>query len=470
MRFLSTFIFISALSYSALSEAASLSEWSSCFRDGYSKQLSCAELSLDDGAVLAVTRKAAVKLGDTKPPIFVLAGGPGQASSELVSLIDAAFGPSNQYHDLYFVDRRATGRSNPWQCELDETVVTEAQIANEVQRCFERSVWPLDQLNSQTSIDDLEALRTLIGADTVNLWGGSWGTRFALLYAQRYPNSVNRMVLDGVAPVSQPVLITAEAAQGAWDELVLLCHANDECLRRFPNPTTQLNQLLASVGDGITISVFDAARGEQVQQTLSRSQVAQVIRGLLYMPEISGQLFYVVDQAQRGNWQPLVSLGTSQNSAAESMYIGLTLSVLCSEELPRVSRTAFDEEFNKGFVGQSWLEFWQLACAHWPTATYGYDEPTLLDHPTLLISGALDPVTPPNYAGLSAQRLANALEIVLPYGGHMNSMRGCMPTQIGRFFEAKDEEINTDCLKGLPPPLFMTNAFGSQLGGGLDND
>jgi pimeloyl-ACP methyl ester carboxylesterase len=470
LRLLLNSIFLIALSYSSLSQAASLGAWSSCFRDGYTKQLECAELTLEDGAVLAVTRKAAVKLGGTKPPIFVLAGGPGQASSELVALIDAAFGPSNQYHDLYFVDRRATGKSNPWQCGLDETVVSDEQISAAVQDCFEKSHWPLAQLNSNTSIDDLEALRVIIGAETVNLWGGSWGTRFALLYAQRYPASVNRMVLDGVAPVSLPVLITAEAAQGAWDELVLLCHSNSECLQRFPNPTEQLNSLLASVGEGISISVFDAAKGQQVEQSLTRSQLAQIIRGLLYMPEVSGQLFYVLEQAQKGSWQPLVSLAAGQNAAAESMYLGLTFSVLCAEELPRVSAADFNAEAGKGFVGQSWLDFWQLACAQWPTEVLDYDEPSLLEHPTLLISGALDPVTPPSYAEVSAQRLANSLEVVLPYGGHMNSMRACMPTQIGHFFEAKDDEIDTECINSLPPPLFMTNAFGSQLGGGLAND
>lgn len=470
MRFLWSSIFLIAVSYSSLSQAASLGAWSSCFRDGYAKQLECAELTLADGAVLSVTRKAAVKLGDTKPPIFVLAGGPGQASSELVGLIDAAFGPSNQYHDLYFVDRRATGRSNPWQCGLDETVVTDEQISEAVQVCFEQSLWPLEQLNSTTSIDDLEALRVIIGADTVNLWGGSWGTRFALLYAQRYPASVNRMVLDGVAPVSLPVLITAKAAQGAWDELVSLCHSNSECLQRYPNPTEQLDRLLASVEDGISISVFDVAEGQQVEQSLTRSQLAQTIRGLLYMPEVSGQLFYVLEQAQKGNWQPLVSLASGQNAAAESMYLGLTLSVLCAEELPRVSAADFNAEASEGFVGQSWLEFWQLACAQWPTEVLDYDEPSLLEHPTLLISGALDPVTPPSYAEVSAQRLANSLEVVLPFGGHMNSMRACMPTQIGRFFEAKDDEMDTECIDSLPPPLFMTNAFGSQLGGGLAND
>ena len=36
---------------------------------------------------------------------------------------------------------------------------------------------------------DLDDMRQALGYDRINLWGGSWGTRAALLYALRYPAS-----------------------------------------------------------------------------------------------------------------------------------------------------------------------------------------------------------------------------------------------------------------------------------------
>jgi pimeloyl-ACP methyl ester carboxylesterase len=56
---------------------------------------------------------------DTAPdPLFILAGGPGQAASELTEVVRVPFRQVNRERDLVFVDQRGTGGSNPLTCEL----------------------------------------------------------------------------------------------------------------------------------------------------------------------------------------------------------------------------------------------------------------------------------------------------------------------------------------------------------------
>ena len=48
-------------------------------------------------------------------PMFILMGGPGQASSDLVPFFHQILAPINERSDLVFIDQRGTGKSNPLQ-------------------------------------------------------------------------------------------------------------------------------------------------------------------------------------------------------------------------------------------------------------------------------------------------------------------------------------------------------------------
>ena len=53
------------------------------------------------------------KLTNKEAPIFILMGGPGQASSDLISFFASIFDKINEKSDLVFIDQRGTGKSNP---------------------------------------------------------------------------------------------------------------------------------------------------------------------------------------------------------------------------------------------------------------------------------------------------------------------------------------------------------------------
>jgi len=101
-----------------------------------------------------------------KPVVFVH-GGPG-----------GGIGPTyRRFHDpkayrIILFDQRGCGQSTP-HASLDEN-----------------TTWHL--------IDDMERLRTKLGIDTWQVFGGSWGSTLALAYAEMHPLRVSELVLRGI--------------------------------------------------------------------------------------------------------------------------------------------------------------------------------------------------------------------------------------------------------------------------------
>lgn len=58
--------------------------------------------------------------------------------------------------------------------------------------------------SSSPAVDDLDDVRAALGYERINLWGGSYGTRAALIYARRHPEHVLSVVLDGGSSFRDP--------------------------------------------------------------------------------------------------------------------------------------------------------------------------------------------------------------------------------------------------------------------------
>jgi hypothetical protein len=81
------------------------------------------------------------------------------------------------------------------------------------------------------------------------------------------------------------------------------------------------------------------------------------------------------------------------------------------------------------------------------------------ERPVLLLSGGLDPATPPRHAARAAQALgAKALHVVAPKAGHGLLSTACGQDMLYRFMSEPDEAsalaIDTRCAQQLPRPLF----------------
>jgi pimeloyl-ACP methyl ester carboxylesterase len=85
-------------------------------------------------------------------------------------------------------------------------------------------------------------------------------------------------------------------------------------------------------------------------------------------------------------------------------------------------------------------------------------QPIESDRPVLLLSGELDPVTPPEYAErVIAGGLSNARHLVAPGQGHGVAGVGCVPRLISEFLASPTPDaLVAECLEDeVPTPFFL---------------
>ncbi|WP_226649515.1 alpha/beta hydrolase [Microbulbifer variabilis] len=397
-----------------------------------------------------------------REPLYLLAGGPGQAASALVPLLNK-FHKINQNHAVVMVDRRGTGFSRPFNCGIDRhTPMDLTLISKELEQCYLQQANFANSLSSRQAVEDLEKVRKHLNHSRISLWGGSWGTRTALLYQQWYPNSLKTLVLDAVAPIDTKVFLSAAAAESALRILMRDCQLDPTC-SEFGNWREALDDLLSQWDESIAINFPDPVTGEAMKHPMPRWVLQNTIRTALYSPEAAAQLPFAIQQAGMGNYNPLAGVAGLFPDSAVGMSLGLTLSIACAEELSRITDEEISADTSGTFVGDAFLGIFERGCEVWPVADRYYAKPQPRDHPVLLISGEADPITPPKYTEKQLGYLTNKQHLIIASGGHINSMRGCLPRLIKEFLDSPMEELQTSCVNKIHRPPFMGGIYGPEI-------
>ncbi len=136
---------------------------------------------------------------DTAKPaagtIVATEGGPGYPTSGTNEAYLELFKPLLTDHDLLLVDNRGTGLSAPIDCHELQTMPKPTVEA--VGACG-RSLGPAaDFYGTPLAADDLAAVLDALGIGQVDLYGDSYGTFTAQIFAQRHPERLRSLVLDG---------------------------------------------------------------------------------------------------------------------------------------------------------------------------------------------------------------------------------------------------------------------------------
>ncbi len=395
---------------------------------------------------IAVAVLAANTLSPAPDPLFILAGGPGQAASALGPFA-ARLTAVRRNRDIVLVDQRGTGRSSPLDCAAFKDVAS-AEAALELdpvpratQCVAELKAHGVDasQYTTAAWIADLDAVRGALGYERVNLWGGSYGTRAALEYVRHFPQHVRTMTLDGVAPpwlkVSLDVWRTREAALAAVFDA---CAASPTCRKNHGSLATELNAVDEQLGGGgRDLTVTDPRTGNPRALHITFEHVIAAMQAPVYLPEFASLVPEALHQAGRGDLGPLYATALAMTSGlAEQLNSALYYSVTCAEDTPRI--TVQDREAKlAGLRSRPLAERGLAVCDVWPKGGRAADSdaPVTSDVPTLLLSGGLDPVTPPAYAADVAKTLRNSRHIVATGYGHNVSPHGCAPRLIASFIE-----------------------------------
>ena len=410
---------------------------------------------------------------DVRPdPLVFLAGGPGQGAAQMASLVQAAFRSVQRNRDIVLVDQRGTGRSNPLNCRsssdsLAELSESDDKALEKLKKCL--ATLPGDPRLYTTTIamDDLDDVREFLGYDKVNLYGGSYGTRAALVYLRQHPEHVRTVVLDGVAPTDMSLpLFAARDAQRSLDKLATDCANDPACSAAYPGLGERVRNLFARLdAKRPTVRLVHPRTGEAEEVELRASVVASMIFGALYSPLTSSILPSLLERAEHDDFQGLLALAYMTEGTTDNMSLGMQLSVLCSEDSPRYTSGDLHRESAGTVFGAGLMMGQARACEFWPKGKVdpSYYEPVRSDTPTLVLSGDLDPVTPPTWGQAVTRSLTNVRHYTMPGTGHGVMATACGNKLIAQFIERGSvANLADQCIGQVKRPGFFLSPAGPE--------
>jgi pimeloyl-ACP methyl ester carboxylesterase len=469
---LKSILLLGALSAAAIPAAAAPAATRSCHLPGVEEALRCLTLPvpLEPGKPatlnLHVTIAPALRQGARPDPLFVLAGGPGEAGSDVLPLLATAFRRVRATRDIVFIDQRGTGLSGKLECASDadeDAQLSDADADAALRRCIAATRAPLAAYTTAAAARDIEAVRRALGYGTINVWGGSYGTRLAQAYARAYPAGVRTLLLDAVAAPDQVIPAGGRDSQAALDRLFAQCAKDAACARAYPNLRGEFDALVGRLDAApLTLNLPDPRTARQVDVTMTSARLLDTVRNMLYAPADARRLPFLVHSASAGRWQPFVA---RRNLAADFSPDGspatlLHLAVVCAEDMPRFTPALAASDASP--LTRTLGERLRGLCRVLNVPAVPYTPPTRIAAPVLLLSGALDPVTPPRRAQDAARFMAKAQLLTASNVGHGVSQLGCAPRLLRAFLDRPEAKVDGACLNEIPAPTFQLGSAGPQ--------
>jgi pimeloyl-ACP methyl ester carboxylesterase len=404
--------------------------------------------------------------------VLAFAGGPGQSAFDAAAVFAQALRYARENRDILLVDQRGTGKSGLLQCDgmdlvsqfaFDESTADIVALAKtDTLACKEKLQVDLSHYTTVAAASDFEAVRQALGYQKLHLYGGSYGTRMAQEYMRQYPAAVVTATLDGVVPFNQSLGALGAASDASVAALYAYCEASETCHQQFPRARQQLQQLIQQLDAApVSTRVRHPRTFALIDLTLTRAKLQQAIRFALYSNNSRALLPYTIEQALAGDYSPLVGLMLSQD-IVQQLSVGVNFAVVCAEDVPFWTAES-RAEFAKSYLGRTWMQSAEASCAVWqtPAVDVAYTQPLQTATPVLLLSGGLDPVTPPAWAELAMSQMPNARHLVAPHATHIVASQSCAPKLISQFINQQSAaNLDASCLNQELRKPFFTNANG----------
>ena len=412
---------------------------------------------------LSVVVLAALSSNKKPDPLFMLAGGPGDAPSFNAKFFNETFAKVRLQRDLVLVDLRGTGKSGPLLCpELatpdkdgildDEILGMQAVIACRTR--LEKNT-DLRQYTTEIAVDDLDEVRQALGYQQINLYGTSYGSRVAQVYMRRLPTSLRTVTMKGIVPPSMASPAThALTGEQAWQSVVERCKRDAQCAEAYPNIDEKFRALMNRLAAAPILGPWG-----DVKLKVSAPLFAEIFRFFLYSPDAQARALKLIDdlsQDKPGLFEN--SLASRRLLSADRLAAGFFLSVSCTEDVPYLPKDITALVANT-FGGDYRIKQQTQACSVWPRGEVSSQHrlPTRSDIPTLILSGEFDPVTPPSGGDEVVKGLSRGVHVVVRNNGHpIGNAAECIGSMIAAFIEKGDVKgLDTSCAAAIPAvPLF----------------
>ncbi len=377
-----------------------------------------------------------------RDPVVFLTGGPGLAATDDADFAERIFAPLHDRRDIVLVDQRGTGHSMPLGCHLYDDGSLQPYLSpmfplEQVRACRRvlETLADLTQYTTARAADDLADVLATLGYDKANVVGISYGSRAGLVFLRRHPERTRTLVVQAVLPPDKvAMLAAARGGTVALDAAIAMCASLPACHRAAPDPRRDIDTVLARLRVAPAhVTLWNWHRLRHEAATISARGFAERVFFMLYAPGAARAVLPLIHEAAQGDWAPFARAVIRESRGQKAgRSVGMMLSVLCTDDAPRIG-TADTARLAAGNpLGLPVAAELVAACAEWPRGTPGDTTPVASAVPVLLLSGARDPVTPPDWADSAAVTLPHSVRFVDSSAGH-GMMTAALDTMVANF-------------------------------------
>lgn len=381
-----------------------------------------------------ITRLQVLRAGTGPVPVVVVNDVDGLPGTVYAARLAATL-PEDMLtrFSLVGVDRRGTGNSDPVDCVPED--IRTALLATDLtgpdvqgwlepastagQQCSITLESRLPALDTWRSSVDLDKVREALGVRRLTAIGHGEGSRVLTVFADRFPDRVGRIVLDGVPDPAQDAAITLEG-RAAGAQATLQAFGVD-CVSRGcelgPDPGETVRTVLERLGsrplttpDGVVVTAGLATRA--------------VLVGLASRTEWPA-LVSALTRARGGDGRGLAALigPTLRGTGEHPPLLDADVVTGCNDTKtrPTVAQiTAAARDWQQKYPVFGAVMAHRLAlCTVWPVPSQPLPTPTAKGAPPIMVVGtANDPVTPLQGSERAAQQLTSAILVSWQGSGH----------------------------------------------------
>jgi len=411
---------------------------------------------------LALLRYQALDQDRRIGSLVVNPGGPG--ASGVTYAYNAENIVSNEIlerFDIVGFDPRGVGDSAAIKClndsETDASFASDSKPDNETEfalfisdvrdyfaKCAENTKY-LNDYSTLNSARDLEILRLVLGDQKLNYLGKSYGTYLGTLYAELFPESVGRFVLDGAVDPSsnnrEAMLGQATGFESALNAFISNCLKQSNCAltKDLPTARNQVIELLARTA----ITPLKSKSGREVTESLVLVGIASalydsesdwpVLRNAFKEAILgSGESFLTLADQYAGRQEDGSYLG-NENDALQ------VIDCLDQKEIETISafKKGAAEFAERAPIFGPYLAYSGLACRYLPNLdrVEQIEIKNLNTKPILIVGTTRDPATPYKWAQSLAKVFSSSVLITLDGDGHTGHGRGstCVDSAVDRY-------------------------------------
>ncbi len=425
----------------------------------------------NDGKTIKIAVTILKNISEVKNPdvIVYIEGGPGASGIE--NIWNWIEHPLRQKNDIILFDFRGTGYSLPRLCpdfgekimevlaknqtpEKDES--QKLKVALQCQQDIMSKGINLDSYNSLAVSNDLHALKEALNYKSWNVYGVSYGTYVAQIYASNYPKDIKSLVLDSpISDISTYYEKNTQNYMNSLKKVFKMCQQNPITNKQYPNLEKVYYKVISDLEKNPITTTVDTLLIRSGKFTYNTEDFKIAIHQALYNKKLIEVIPLLIYQFDARNEKALANLIPAFSSLL-GMDFGVYYCVTCNEVIPFNNYLNYQSDsikFNQLHGGVSFYKSDFKICNEWNKRAKESETLTNLsnlsksDFKTLVFSGEFDPITPLENGNVIAEKINNAYNIEAYTYGHASGFSEIGSKVAENFINNPNQKPNKDAFK-----------------------